>query len=269
MKPTGRRLALAAAALLAAALVAAALGAALSRSQPDAPGALPEAAAPLPVAPAPVLDVPRARLLPKSRSLSRWLTVLRPIRARAAPSLRAAVVAELDTRTPEGTSNIVVPLGDATDRAKRLWLRVRLPVLPNGTTGWIPRSALGGNRFVRTHLVVDVERFTATLYSNGKPIFRAPVGVGKRQSPTPKGEFHIRNKLTRFRSRFYGPLAFGTSARSAVLTDWPAGGFIGIHGTNRPDLVPGRVSHGCVRLRNPDMLRLARRMPVGTPVEIR
>jgi hypothetical protein len=26
--------------------------------------------------------------------------------------------------------------------------------------------------------------------------------------------------------------AFGTSARSVVLTDWPDGGFIGIHGTN-------------------------------------
>lgn len=46
----------------------------------------------------------------------------------------------------------------------------------------------------------------------------------------------------------YGPLAFGISARSAVLTDWPAGGFVGIHGTDRPDLLPGRVSHGCIRM---------------------
>ena len=66
-----------------------------------------------------------------------------------------------------------------------------------------------------------------------------------------------------------GPLAFGTSARSAVLTDWPEGGFVGIHGTNEPGLIPGRVSHGCIRLRNRDILRLARLMPVGTPVTIR
>ena len=46
----------------------------------------------------------------------------------------------------------------------------------------------------------------------------------------------------------YGPLAFGTNARSPVLTDWPGGGFIGIHGTNQPEILPGRVSHGCVRL---------------------
>ena len=67
----------------------------------------------------------------------------------------------------------------------------------------------------------------------------------------------------------YGPIAFGTSARSAVLTDWPGGGFVGVHGTNEPQLIPGRVSHGCIRLRNPDILHLARLLPVGTPVTIR
>jgi lipoprotein-anchoring transpeptidase ErfK/SrfK len=59
------------------------------------------------------------------------------------------------------------------------------------------------------------------------------------------------------------------NARSAVLTDWPGGGFIGIHGTDRPDLLPGRISHGCIRLRNTDVVRLDRLMPVGTPVTIR
>jgi lipoprotein-anchoring transpeptidase ErfK/SrfK len=54
-----------------------------------------------------------------------------------------------------------------------------------------------------------------------------------------------------------------------VLTDWPGGGFVGVHGTNEPQLIPGRISHGCVRLRNEDILRLARLLPVGTPVTIR
>ena len=96
-----------------------------------------------------------------------------------------------------------------------------------------------------------------------------PVGVGTPAAPTPRGEFYVRNRLTSYRSPFYGPLAFGTSARSPTLTDWPAGGFVGIHGTNRPDLVPGRVSHGCIRLRNRDMLRLGNAMPVGTPITVR
>jgi lipoprotein-anchoring transpeptidase ErfK/SrfK len=59
------------------------------------------------------------------------------------------------------------------------------------------------------------------------------------------------------------------SARSATLTDWPGGGFVGIHGTNQPEILPGRVSHGCIRLRNPDILRLASLMRVGTPVTVR
>ena len=97
----------------------------------------------------------------------------------------------------------------------------------------------------------------------------APVGVGAPSTPTPPGRFYIRNRLTRYRSATYGPVAFGTSARSPGATDWPAGGFVGIHGTDRPELVPGRVSHGCIRMRNADILALARQMPVGTPVIIR
>lgn len=44
---------------------------------------------------------------------------------------------------------------------------------------------------------------------------------------------------------------------------------VGIHGTDQPELIPGRPSHGCIRLSNPAIRRLARLMPVGTPVLIR
>ena len=100
-------------------------------------------------------------------------------------------------------------------------------------------------------------------------MFRARVGVGTRRAPTPAGRFYVRDIVTRYRSPMYGPVAFGTSARSETLTDWPGGGFVGVHGMDRPDLIPGRVSHGCIRMRNADVLRLARLMPVGTPLTIR
>ena len=119
-----------------------------------------------------------------------------------------------------------------------------------------------------TRLVIDRRRLVATLQRDGRPVWRAPIGIGTDATPTPAGVFFVRNRLTRYRSPFYGPVAFGTSARSATLTDWPGGGFIGIHGTDRPDLIPGRVSHGCIRLRNAAILRLARLMPVGTPIRI-
>jgi lipoprotein-anchoring transpeptidase ErfK/SrfK len=146
---------------------------------------------------------------------------------------------------------------------------VRLPVLGDPNTGWIPRNALAGYGTVTTHLVVNLESLRATLFRGGRAVFRADVGVGRFSWPTPRGEFYVRNKLTGFASPMYGPVAFGTSARSSVLTDWPAGGYVGIHGTDRPDLIPGHVSHGCIRMRNEDILRLSKLMPVGTPITIR
>jgi hypothetical protein len=174
----------------------------------------------------------------------------------------------LSPRTPEGTDNIVEVLGHRQHPSGAAWVRVQLAVLPNGSTGWVPRSALGGYGTVTTRLDVDLRRLRATLYRDGRPVLRSRIGVGTPDSPTPPGRFYIRNRLSRYHSAAFGPVAFGTSGRSPTATDWPAGGYIGIHGTDRPDLLPGRVSHGCIRMRNADIRRLARRMPIGTPVTI-
>ena len=233
-----------------------------------AAGAAPEAGLlPTPVAPA--FRPPEPKGLAGLDDESLWAPVRRGVAARAEPRRDAAVVAPVATSTPEGTANIVLVVGRAEDAAGRVWLRVRLAARPNNRTGWVPRSAVGGYRAVRTRLVVELESFRATLYRDGRPVFRAEIGVGKPAWPTPVGEFYVRNQLRDFGSSMYGPVAFGTSATSAVLTDWPAGGFIGIHGTDQPQLLPGRVSHGCIRMRNDEILRLARLMPVGTPLTIR
>jgi lipoprotein-anchoring transpeptidase ErfK/SrfK len=191
------------------------------------------------------------------------------VEVREAPSSAAEARATLATRTPEGTQNLVLVRGRAVDEAGSLWIRIAGPGLPGETDGWVPRRALGEYHAVHTRLVVDLDAYTATLLRFGHVLARFPVGVGDDSSPTPRGEFYVRNRLTRYADDFYGPLAFGTSVRSPYLTDWPDGGFVGIHGTNRPELLPGRVSHGCIRLRNDDILRLARLMPVGTPITIR
>ena len=199
--------------------------------------------------------------------VSRWAPVLRRVVVRAEPAADARRVTTLGTRTSEGTQNLVLALSRVS--AGGLWVRVRLAVLPNGTTGWVPRSALGEYTEVRTHLIVDRRRLRLRLRRGGRVVFRAQIGIGRSQWPTPRGEFYVRNRIRGFSAPMYGPLAFGLSARSAVLTDWPGGGFIGIHGTDQPGLLPGRVSHGCIRLRNRDILRLGRMLPVGTPVTIR
>jgi L,D-transpeptidase catalytic domain len=223
----------------------------------------------LPPPPAAALAVPRPEALHGSSHASVWSALRRPATARVAPRAGARPIARLGTRAPEGTANTVQVIGGRLDSGGRTWVRARLPVLPNGTTGWLPRGAEGGYRVVLTHLVIDRSAPRATLLREGRTVFRARVGVGLPVWPTPQRRFYVRAKLVRYRSPFYGPLAFGTSARSSKLTDWPEGGFVGIHGTNRPDQLPGRVSHGCIRMRNTDIVRLGRLMPVGTPVTIR
>lgn len=216
----------------------------------------------------PAFAVPTPRELRRAPYTAVWAPVRASVIARVHPD-GGRVVARLNAQTPEGTTNIVIVLGRVTIPGHGLWIHVSLAVLPNGTTGWVPRTALGGYGVVDTHLIIDRRSLTATLTRGGRPIFRALIGVGEAGTPTPGGEFYVRDELTRYRSPTYGPVAFGTSARSTTLTDWPAGGYVGIHGTDQPWLLPGRVSHGCIRMRNADILRLARLMPVGTPITIR
>jgi lipoprotein-anchoring transpeptidase ErfK/SrfK len=255
------------ASVAAAALAVVAVAAIATRPSSPAPERAAASALPAPVRPAFTPGPPRP--LAHGRRLSHWAPVLHAVVARAAPSAAAPAVTVLSTRTPEGTRNIVAIVAGATGADGARWVRARLAVLPNGTTAWVPRAALGGYGTVTTRLEVDLGGLRATLYRGARAIFRAPVAVGAPGRPTPRGEFYVRNRLTRYRSPAYGPVAFGTSARSPTATDWPAGGFVGIHGTDRPDLIPGRVSHGCIRMRNADIVALARRMPVGTPVIVR
>jgi hypothetical protein len=259
-------------------LIAAALGAGRGDADRSGPGltahgpgrhtarAIPVADIPAPVRDGLTIGAPEP--LRDERHVARWAALRRAVVVRSAPSGRAHAAARLSARTPEGTTNLVLVLGRARDAHGRLWIRARLPAR-RASSGWLPRAALGTYGVVHTRLVVDRARLRLTLLRDGRVAFRAPIGVGRPSTPTPAGLFYIRDRVTRYASPFYGPVAFGTSARSATLTDWPAGGFVGIHGTNRPDLVPGRISHGCIRLRNADILRLAALMPVGTPLQIR
>jgi lipoprotein-anchoring transpeptidase ErfK/SrfK len=261
----GRRRAVTAVALVALATAAGML-AAPARQAPLVRATAPERLPP-PVRPAFTPGPPRRLGPAHDRSL--WAPLKRAVAVLAAPDPTAARIAVLQTVTPEGTRNVVAVARRDHDETGRRWVEVHLAALPNGQTGWVPRSALGGYGTVHTRLIVDLRALSATLYRRGRTVFQAPVAVGAAATPTPVGAFYIRNRLTRYRSATYGPVAFGTSARSPSATDWPAGGFVGIHGTDHPELVPGRVSHGCIRLRNADILALARRMPVGTPVIIR
>lgn len=207
--------------------------------------------------------------LSDERTESRWAHPARTAWIRRGPSLDAARIQRLQPRTEDGLPEVYLLLRKRTTPDGDSWVQLRVPGRPNGRTGWVPRAALGAINVVDTAIVVDRRRLTLTFSRAGRVVRRFPVGVGKAATPTPGGRFVVR-ELLKVPSGHptYGPYAFGTSDYS-VLSDWPGGGVIGIHGTDEPGLVPGRPSHGCMRLRNRDITWLAVHAPIGTPIEIR
>ena len=223
---------------------------------------------PGPVAPAGVYPK-RYDLSERSSETYRWAVVRHRTVARTGPSRSARAITPITFRTPELYRTAILVLDAVKYRNGKTWVRIRLAVLPNSSTGWVPRGALAGLQKIHTRMVISQRALRATLYRRGKPVFSARIGVGQPGTPTPRGEFYVREKLSGYYAPAYGPRAFGLNAKSATLTDWPGGGFVGIHGTNAPQILPGRVSHGCVRMRNPAIMTLFRLMPLGTPVSIR
>ncbi len=220
-----------------------------------------------------VLAVPASAgsgvVLSNEQTVTQWAHPKSRAPVRMSPDATSHALEHLHLKTEDGLPEVYETLKQQADASGAIWIQVRLPMRPNGRTGWVPRAALGRLNTVHTQLVVQRRRLRATLFRDGRAIFRAPVGVGRRGLPTPAGHFYVRERLRiPGGGGAYGPLAFGTSAYSPKLTDWPGGGVVGIHGTNEPQAVPGRPSHGCVRMRNRDILRLGRLMPVGTPVLI-
>jgi lipoprotein-anchoring transpeptidase ErfK/SrfK len=226
------------------------------------------ASAPAVSSPAPANPPGQLRLSDEA-TITRWASPVARGGVYAAPASRAHRITRLRFTTEDGFPEVYVVLASHRDARGTAWLRIRVPRRPNNTTGWVVASALGELRVVHTKLVVNRRTLRATLYDRGRKVFGARVGVGKSSTPTPAGSFWIREKFHVRGNPLYGTRALGTSAYSNVLTDWPGGGIVGLHGTSQPGLIPGRPSHGCVRLRNRDIERLYRLAPVGTPVLIK
>jgi hypothetical protein len=221
----------------------------------------------VPVAPADQPLPATARLSDES-TLSRYAYARIGTPIHRTTSAFSPTVGRLRFQTEDGFPEPYLLLRSAVDKRGRTWVQLRVPRRPNGRTGWVVRAALARFHVVRTHLRINRSTLQAVLYRDGTPIFRSRIGVGTASTPTPAGRYLVRERFRVTKpGSIYGPYAFGTSAYS-VLSDWPRGGVVGIHGTNAPGLIPGRPSHGCVRLRNPAILRLAKLMPVGTTIRI-
>lgn len=97
-----------------------------------------------------------------------------------------------------------------------------------------------------------------TVKIQGQPYKSYPVAVGNPSTPTPVGEY-----LVTYKGKDWGP-SFGPRWLG-LNVPW---GYYGIHGTNRPDSIGRHLSHGCIRMRNRDVMELYDLIPLGTKVTI-
>ncbi len=148
------------------------------------------------------------------------------------------------------------------------WLRVSLPVRPNGTEGWIPKDDVSMS--VSTYLVrIHLDQPLLEVWQDDRLVFETTPAIGNERAPTPLGRWYIRDILQWDPASVYGPWVLALSAFSEHIEQINGSdAVVAIHGTNRPDLLGQRVSLGCIRLSNDDVTRLAQTVPAGTPVEI-
>jgi lipoprotein-anchoring transpeptidase ErfK/SrfK len=128
---------------------------------------------------------------------------------------------------------------------------------------------------------VDVKTKMLGVFEGEKIVAAYPVTIGSSNIPTPIGEWKVRGvvKLPTFRydermlnrgkrSRRFYILRPGPNNPVGVIWIALNKRGIGIHGTDEPDTIGHGVSHGCIRLANWDVVRLATRVKAGVPVSV-
>jgi len=194
--------------------------------------------------------------------------LVRPVAARSAPDPSAPVVRRLRRFRPDLQFEIVLALGSSRGADGTWWYRLSLPGRPNGARGWVQADAVEV-RPVRSRIVIRLAARSIEVRRvvDGRLLLRGVVAVGRPGAETPLGRnFYVESAFGP-RDPFYGAFALETSAFSR-LTDWPDDGVVGIHGTDRPELLGQAISHGCVRVDNRVARRLARLAPLGTPIDV-
>lgn len=149
------------------------------------------------------------------------------------------------------------------------WMKVMLPMRPNGSVGWVKASDVRVRK-VPNRIEIDRSDRKLRAFKGGEMLLEVPVAVGKSVTPTPIAKAYVDISVP-FKNTggAYGAHMLSIAAYSEVLTNFGGGvGQLAIHGTNARASVGKESSNGCIRLFNDDIVRLRDLAPAGTPVEI-
>jgi lipoprotein-anchoring transpeptidase ErfK/SrfK len=149
------------------------------------------------------------------------------------------------------------------------WVQVLLPVRPNGSSGWV-RAANVAIHVVTYSVKVELHSRQITVSDRGAVLYRGAVAIGKPSTPTPTGRYYVRVLIQAPNPHtIYGPYAYGLSSHSNALSSFDGGDAeIGLHGNDDASVLGDDVTHGCIRMDNAEITKLAALLPLGTPVDI-
>ena len=126
-----------------------------------------------------------------------------------------------------------------------------------------------------TQVVVDLSDRRVYVSRYDEVIASYPIAIGKKGWETPTGNFQVIHKEHHPIWRHPITDAIFDGGTNSPLGDrwigfWSDGrNEIGFHGTPDVDLVGAAVSHGCLRMRNPDVRMLYSQVSLDTPVLVR
>jgi hypothetical protein len=188
------------------------------------------------------------------------------VAARTQPSPRAPVIKTMHMFRTDYRIQEILAVATRIGSDGKAWYKISIPMRPNGTMGWIPAGTVSLSPTVAE---IDVHRASRTidLYSHGAHVWHAIVAIGAPGMETPLGRYYVAARFVPYNDPFLGVFGVETSGYSR-LTEWPGGGWFGIHGTDMPQLLGQAVSHGCIRVSNLTATKLRRYAPLGTPIVI-
>jgi hypothetical protein len=124
--------------------------------------------------------------------------------------------------------------------------------------GIISNSTVKGNNSNgQVVIVIDINSNYLSVFNKGKIVKTFPIASGKEATPSPIGTWKVINKGTwnqGFGGRWIG-----------LNVPW---GTYGIHGTTSPYSIGHSASHGCIRMKNKDVVELYDMISIGDSVII-
>ena len=119
-------------------------------------------------------------------------------------------------------------------------------------------------------MLVSIPDRKLAVLENGVVLQTFAVSVGAAASPSPIGKFEIVNRLAN-PTYYHAGVVIPAGKQNPLGPRWVGlskQGY-GIHGTSAPGSIGKAASHGCIRLRNRDVVQFATLVNVGDTVEIR